>query len=55
MLLDVSPALLDPDEDCRVAAGDDDAGHQEAEEHEELLRGAPVFPEGENKETWGVI
>ena len=45
MLLDVPPALSDLAEDCGVAADDDDARHQEAEEHQELLRGTAVLPE----------
>jgi hypothetical protein len=42
--LDVPPALADLAEDGGVAADDDDAGHQEAEQHQELLRGLVVFP-----------
>ena len=45
----ISPALLDLAEDGRVAADDGDAGHQEAEQHEELLRRFIVFPEGKTR------
>jgi hypothetical protein len=42
--LDVPPALPDLAEDGGVAADDGDAGHQEAEQHQELLRRLVVFP-----------
>jgi hypothetical protein len=44
VLLHVPPALPDFEEDCRVAADDNDARHQKAKQHQELFWGAPVLP-----------
>ena len=44
MLLDVPPALADLEEDGRVAADDDEARHQEGQQHQELLRRHAVLP-----------
>ena len=49
--LDVSPALFNFAEDGSVAADNGNAGHQEAEQHEELLWRFVVFPDEERKKT----
>ena len=51
MGLDVSPALFNFAEDGSVAADNGNAGHQEAEQHEELLWRFVVFPDEERKKT----
>ncbi len=45
VLLHVPPALPDPGEDGGVAPDDGDAGEDEAEHHQELLRGGAPLPE----------
>lgn len=49
----VPPALPDLAEDGRVAADDGDAGHQEAEQHQELLRRLVVLPGSGNNKKQG--
>ena len=49
MLLDVPPALAHLEEDGGVAADDDDARHQEGQQHQELLRRAPLLPESKDQ------